>query len=282
MNSRKANWSLLFVSLVWGGGFIAASAALDTFSPFMTMAVRFGLSSVILLILYWKKVKGISRSHWKKGGLCGVFLFFAFAFQTVGLKYTTASKNAFLTAANVVIIPYLLWIIHRKKPKPIQVISSLICVSGVGMLTLEGDLSLGRGDLLSIICALFFALHMLSLEAYGKLDHIQLTFMQMSMAALLSVICTIFFEQPPAVITAKSVGSLMFLVLFSTLLAYLIQTKAQQYTKASVASLIMSCEAVFAAVLSFLILRERISPFMVIGIILIFGAIQISLKHGEA
>lgn len=282
MNSRKANWSLLFVSFVWGGGFIATSAALDTFSPFMTMAVRFGLSSVILLILYWKKVKGISRSHWKKGMLCGVFLFFAFAFQTVGLKYTTASKNAFLTAANVVIIPYLLWIIHRKKPKPIQVISSLICVSGVGLLTLEGDLSLGRGDLLSIICALFFALHMLSLEAYGKLDHIQLTFMQMSMAALLSVICTIFFEQPPAVITAKSMGSLMFLVLFSTLLAYLIQTKAQQYTKASVASLIMSCEAVFAAVLSFLILRERISPFMVIGIILIFGAIQISLKHGEA
>lgn len=154
MSKSMANLMLVVVTIIWGGGFIATSTALDTFPPFIIMMIRFLGASVFPLMISWKALKKLSREQWKHGVLTGIFLFLAFAFQTFGLMYSSPSKNAFLTATNVVFVPYLLWMFMRRKPTKKEISASLACVVGIALLTLKADaLYLTMGDMLSLICA---------------------------------------------------------------------------------------------------------------------------------
>lgn len=279
MNEKKANLCLVFVAFVWGAGFLATDAALKSFPPFMTMAIRFSLSAAILFLCCYRRIIALHKKEWKQGVFCGICLFLAFAFQTFGLQSTTPGKNAFLTAVNVVFLPYITWICTKQQPSRPQIVSSVLCIVGVGLLTLQTPVSgIRMGDGLSLLCALFFALHMFTLERYQNIDSISLTFVQFFVAGLLSIGATLRFDSHQMTITSSSLASMAFLILCSTLLAYLIQTKAQQYTKATTTSLILSNEAVFAILLSAILLKEQVSFPMMIGIGLILCAVQISIK----
>ena len=142
---------------IWGGGFIATDGALDALSPFYIMMIRFMGAAILPCILCFKKLKNLEGYIWRRGLFAGALLFLAFSFQTIGLQYTTPSKNAFLTAVNVVMVPYLLWLYMRKKPNQKEVLASIVCVIGIAFLTLKPDaVGLNIGDMLSIICAFFF------------------------------------------------------------------------------------------------------------------------------
>lgn len=275
MRKSIAYGMLVLVTIIWGGGFIATSTALDTFPPFMIMMIRFLGASILPLILSWKALRKCSREQVKSGIITGIFLFLAFAFQTFGLKYSTPSKNAFLTATNVVFVPYLLWMFMHRKPKKKELIASLSCVCGIALLTLKSDaLYLTTGDVLSLICALFFAAHIISLERYSShIDVFAMTALQMLTAGAISAFFALTLETWPLVITVDAVGSLAFLIFGSTMLAYLLQTWAQKYTTANSASLILSMEALWASVFSFLFFQETLSPQMMLGAVLIFGSI---------
>lgn len=275
MKRSYANLMLIFVTIVWGGGFIATSGALDTFSPFYIMMIRFVGAAIIPFILCFKKLKTLDRYVITRGLLCGALLFLAFSFQTFGLKYSSPSKNAFLTATNVVFVPYLLWMYVRRKPNKKEIIASVICVVGIALLTLKPDaLSLNVGDILSVICAFFFATHMIALERYSHhSDAVVMTTLQMIGAGVMSTICALIFEQPPANFEISALGNILYLIFVSTLLAYLVQTFAQRYTSANSASLILSMEALFASLFSFLILHETMSIMMIVGACLIFASV---------
>lgn len=275
MKRSYANLMLVFVTIIWGGGFIATEGALDAMSPFYIMMIRFVGAAVFPLLLCFKKLRSLDRYVWTRGLLTGVFLFLAFAFQTFGLKYSSPSKNAFLTATNVVFVPYLLWIYASRRPKKKEIIASVLCVVGIAMLTLKPDaMSLTLGDVLSLICAFFFATHMIALERYSsQCDAVVMTTLQMLGAGVLSALCALLFEQPPVSLEWNAIGNIAYLIFVSTLLAYLIQTFAQRYTSANSASLILSMEALFASLFSFLILHETMTPFMMVGACLIFVSV---------
>lgn len=275
MKKSYANVMLMFVTVIWGGGFIATSGALDSISPFYVMMIRFVGASILPLVLSFRKLRGLQREYLQQGIIAGIFLFFAFAFQTFGLQYSTPSKNAFLTATNVVFVPYLLWIFMKRRPSNKEIIASLLCIAGIAMLTLKADaMQLNLGDILSLICALFFALHIISLERYSThVDAISLTALQMLTAGILSTICAFLFEKPPAALTISALSNVGYLIFVSTLLAYLLQTYAQKFTTANSASLILSMEALFASIFSFLILHEVLSIQMIFGAVLIFSSI---------
>ena len=116
MKKSYANILLVIVTIIWGGGFIATDGALDALSPFYIMMIRFMGAAILPCILCFKKLKNLEGYIWRRGLFAGALLFLAFSFQTIGLQYTTPSKNAFLTAVNVVMVPYLLWLYMRKKP----------------------------------------------------------------------------------------------------------------------------------------------------------------------
>ena len=275
MKKSYANILLVIGTIIWGGGFIATDGALDALSPFYIMMIRFMGAAILPCILCFKKLKNLEGYIWRRGLFAGALLFLAFSFQTIGLQYTTPSKNAFLTAVNVVMVPYLLWLYMRKKPNQKEVLASIVCVIGIAFLTLKPDaVGLNIGDMLSIICAFFFATHMIVLERYSRhCDAIVMTALQMLGAGILSTICALLFETPPAQFELSAVGNLAYLIFISTLLAYLLQTFAQRFTTANSASLILSMEALFATLFSFLFLHEELTLYMIFGAALIFCSV---------
>lgn len=105
---------LLIVTIIWGGGFVASEMALETLTPFQIMAVRFVIAAVLMAAMGRKHIKSITRQEMRCGFFLGAALFGAFALQIIGLQYTTPSKNAFLTATNVVIVPFIALVIYKK------------------------------------------------------------------------------------------------------------------------------------------------------------------------
>ena len=146
--------SLLLVAVIWGTGFIASQMALDAnLSSAFIMFVRFAIAALIVGLVFHRDLKQqLKKEHWKGGFLIGTFLFFAFYVQTVALQYTTPSNNAFITAANVVMVPFLWWAVSRKKPGTKYILSSFLCLIGIGILSvnLSSGISFQIGDLLTL------------------------------------------------------------------------------------------------------------------------------------
>ncbi|GLI56961.1 transporter [Propionigenium maris DSM 9537] len=270
-----ADLALVLVAIIWGSGFTASKIALDSgFGPFYMMAFRFTIAAVIMRVALHKKLKNITRDELKAGAIVGAFLFFAFGTQTVGLIFTTPSKNAFLTGTNVVMVPFIYWAISRVKPDIYSIIAAVVCFLGIGTLSYDGSFSMGIGDTLSLICAVGFACH-ISLTGFfaKKVDVIKLAFLQMVFAAILSFGTAIFFEDLPAEFSRTGVLSIIYLGVFSTMVAFFLQTVAQKYTTASRTAIILSTEAIFGTLFSVILLSEQLTVNMIIGGCAIFAAI---------
>ena len=273
-NSLYADLSLLLVALIWGSGFVASKNALISMPPHYINSIRFALPFILLCIVFWKKVRVINLQDLKSGGIIGIFLFVAFAAQTVGLQYTTASKQAFLTGVNVVIVPFLYWVIKNKKPDRYNLVATFLCLIGIGFLTLQESFLINFGDGLTLLCALFFACHIVSIGVFAENhDPIILTIIQFGVAALFSTICALSFETIPKSITAQSIFPILYLAVFSTLVAFVIQNVAQKYTTPTHAAIILSLESVFGSILSVIILGDLFTFKMIIGCTIVFAAI---------
>ncbi|WP_318011088.1 DMT family transporter [Clostridium sp. FP2] len=272
--SILADMSLLLVAIVWGGGFIAVKGALDSVTPFYIMAMRFGISAIIMLLVFRKKIKHITKNQLAVGTLVGLLLFLGFAAQTIGMKYTTAGKNAFLTGTNVVIVPFLYWIISKRKPDSYSLASAFLCFIGIGMLTLDGGIHIGLGDGLTLICAVFFAAHIVSVGFFTqKVGAITLVIIQLGSAAVFSLIAALIYEKVPAQMNSDTIFAIGYLAIFSTMFAFIIQNVAQKYTSSTHAAIILCLESVFGSILSVIMLNEVFTSKMVIGCITIFLAI---------
>lgn len=269
-----ADLSLLLVALAWGGGFVVLKDALDSITPFYIMAIRFAMATIIMLLFFIKKLKNITRIDMKAGVIIGFLLFLAFSTQTVGLKYTEAGKQAFLTGTNVVIVPFLAWLVHKKRPDGYTIASTFLALIGIALLTLQGSFIMNKGDLLTLICAVFFAAHIVAVGYYAKnMDPYLLALLQMAVAAVIFMIFAILFEPVPKAFNRQMYGAVIYLVLFPTLMAFLIQNVAQKLTTSTHAALILCLEAVFGTILAAIFLKEVFTIQMVIGCILIFCAI---------
>lgn len=277
MKNKKADLSLALVAIIWGTGFVASKVALDAnLAPFQIMTYRFFISSVAMVILFWKEFKKIKLPVLKAGSLIGFFLFIAFAFQTIGLQYTTPSKNAFITATNVVIVPFLYWILAKKRPDKYSLLGALLTVIGISFLTLDGSVTINSGDLLTLICALGFAMHITAISYYAeKYSPIQLTTIQMIVAFLFSVVAQLMTKNM-APITKSGGLAILYLGIISTTIAFLIQNIAQKYTSATKTAIILSTEAVFGTLASVILLGEKLSLKMFMGCGIIFLAIIIT------
>ncbi len=269
-----ADLSLLIVAFVWGGGFVAVKDALNTMTPMLLMAFRFTIAAAILYVFFRKKIGKITKNDLKGGGFVGMALFLGFAFQTFGLQYTTASKQGFLTAIYVVLVPLLYWIFYRKAPARKVFVASFLAIMGIGLISLNGGLSINLGDGLTLICAIFFALHILSIEYFSKdMNGFKLAFLQMAVAAVLCIISALFTEPIRFALSQREWTAVLYLAVFSTFACFTLQTIAQRYTSSSHASLIMSLESVFAALLGVLLLGEVMTTKIIFGSAMVFAAI---------
>lgn len=277
MKKYLAIAGLIAVTVIWGGGFVASDMALKSLRPFQIMAIRFLLATVLMGAASIRELKGIDFKEIRAGILMGCALFVGFAFQIVGLQYTTPSKNAFLTALNVVMVPFIAFLILKKKISRKSIAGAIMAIFGVGLLSLEKDLSLGIGDALTLVCAVGFAFQIFfTSEFVKKYRAVVLNFVQMLTAVILSVISLYLFGETEFHVTTQGWLSVLYLGVISTALCYLLQTASQKYVDETKAAIILSMESVFGTIFSILILHEQVTLRMICGCVIILAAVIVS------
>ncbi len=270
---------LFVVTIIWGYAFVVVKSSLDAVPPVYMLAFRFTIASVGLLIIFRKKLKLIDKGYILSGALIGAVLFLAYLVQTIGIRYTTAGKNAFLTTTYVIIVPFLYWAAYKKNPGKYAVIAAFMAITGIGLLSLKNNFTINLGDTLSLLSGLGYAVHIFFVgKITQKRDPVLLTVLQLSAAAVFSWITAPLIDGsfPVTVFEKSAIISMLYLGLFSTMAALLLQNVCQKYTSPSTAALIMSLESVFGVLFSVLILSEELSFKMICGCSLIFAAIILS------
>lgn len=269
-----ADLSLFLVALLWGGGFIVTKNTLDYLHPIYFMFIRFSVASLLLGILLFPRIRKASKKAFKVGILIGVFLFLGFLAQTVGLQYTTVSKQAFITASNVVMVPFIYWIMSKKRPDAYDVFAAILCFIGIGIMSLDKSFSVGLGDGLSFLCAIFFGFHIAFVGKYTKeYDPLVLAFVQILVCAILSFISMFVFKVEFTPLSFKIGKSIGYMVVGSTVLAFGIQNVAQKYTTPTHAAIILSLESVLGSLLSVIFLHEAFTKKLLLGSVAIFISI---------
>lgn len=277
MKKYLAIAGLIAVTIVWGGGFVASDIALDSLRPFQIMTIRFLLASVIMGAAGARELKRMEPGEIRAGILMGCALFVGFAFQIVGLQYTTPSKNAFLTALNVVMVPFIAFVILKKRIGIKSIAGAVMAIVGVGLLSLEKNLTLGLGDALTLICATGFAFQIFfTSEFVKKYRAVALNFIQMLTAVVLSAVSLVLFGETRFQVTSKGWLSVLYLGVISTALCYLLQTASQKYVDETKAAIILSMESVFGTMFSILILHEQVTVRMICGCVIILAAVIVS------
>ena len=268
---------LLTVTVIWGGGFVASDMALETLSPFQIMVIRFLIAAVLMTLLGVKQIRTISREEARCGIWLGSALFGGFALQIIALQYTTPSKNAFLTATNVVLVPFIALVIYRKKIEVRSLIGAGMALVGAGVLSLKDDFSIGLGDGLTLLCAVCFALQIfLTGEYVGRIRPAVLNFLQMTTACVLSAAGLLLSGDYTFAPSARSFLAVLYLGVVSTTITYLLQTVSQKYVDETKSAIILSMEAVFGTFFSVVLLHESVTIRMIAGSALILAAVLVS------
>ena len=277
--SKTLLWdlSLLLVAIVWGGGFVVTKNALAVITPLYFLAIRFMIAGVIMAIIFFPKLRKASWQDLKNSCIVGVFLSLGFITQTFGAHLTTPAKSSFITGLNVVLVPFIMIIFTKKFPNKKAVIMAIVAFLGLSLISVNDQLSIGAGDFLTFLCAIFYAFHIVSIGHFAnKTDAIVLATIQVLFAGVACSLLAIPFEPVPVISGIGIWSGLLYSALLSTLAAFLIQNLAQRNTPSTHAAIILCLESVFGALASVLFWHELMTTKMIIGCLMIFAAIIVN------
>lgn len=265
---------LAVVALVWGTTYAVIKDTLSIIQPFSLMMFRFGFSALILSLMYLKKFKTIKGVDLKRGIIIGIFMFLAFYFLIVSIRFTTASKFSFIVGAYVLIVPFLSWIINKTKLDRYAIVGAILATIGLAFLTMEKGAVFNLWDLVAGCCSFFFAAHMIAIEKYsGDSDPILLTIIQFITTAVLFIILTGIKEGYDFIVLPEIKWTLGYLVIISTIIPFAIQNIVQRYISSTSTALILTLQSAFGSIFAVYYLDERMTKQMIIGCLLIFIAI---------
>lgn len=275
--ARLARPALFAATVVWGASFVIMKNTLDHMGVYYLLAIRFSGAALLTALLSLFLPTAARKGDLPCGGLCGLVLFCAYVLQTEGLKTISAGKNAFLTAVDCVLVPFLVWFFLGIRPTFFHLIAALLGLGGIGFISLDSGLTVARGDLLTLGGGFFFAVHVVAISVLAKGRSIlRITSVQFAASAALALVFALCFDVPPSRITPQMAASLLYLCVFATALAFLCQSFGQRYLSPASTSLILCTEAVFSVIFSFLFAAEPLNGRILLGFALILLAILIS------
>lgn len=277
----QADLALLGVSALWGSTFVVVKRALDHASPLAFTSLRFLLAAVALGVLFRKEIRSFRTGDVLAGALLGIFLGVGFGLQTAGLLYTTPSRSAFLTSLYVVGVPLIAAALRLRGLNLTCLAGVLLALTGLWLLTGEdagGPAGgFGRGEALTVLCALCFAAHIVGVDIYARRHNVRrIAFWQVAVAGVLSVPLAILAETPRITPTFALAGAIAVTGLGCTALAIAVQNAVQARTTPTHTAIIFSSEPVFAAVTSFIVAGERLSLVATLGAALIVAGMLAS------
>ena len=290
--SIKGSILLLLAALIWGAAFIAQKVGIVEIGTFTFSATRFTISGLALLpvallrknppLTQTDEPQGKHKKTLMIGGiLCGICLAAATNAQQMGIANTSAGKAGFITALYIVFVP-ILRLFNRKKVAGAVWVSVAVAVVGFYLLSVTEGFSINQGDAIVLLSALLFSFHILVIDKYSpRADGIKISCIQSFTAAAISAVCMMIFEKPSLDAILAGWVPIAYLGLMSGAVGYTLQIIGQKYAEPASASLILSLESVFAAVMGVLFLAEGFSGQELIGCVLVFGATilsQVSFK----
>ena len=265
---------MLLAAAIWGFAFVAQREGMETMGPFLFNAARFFIGSAVLFPLVWylskkNKTPTNKETSTKKlliaGTIAGLFLFLASSFQQVGIQYTTAGKAGFITGLYIFFVP-LIGIFFGQRTGSGTWLGAFIAVIGLYLLSINDDFSIARGDLLQLICAVFFAAHILVVGYVAKrMDPLKLSLIQYVVSGVLSFFIAIAIELITWQMIVDTAIPLLYAGVMSIGVGYTLQVVAQQHAKSSHAAIILGLEGAFAVLGGWLILDENLSTRGLIG-----------------
>ncbi|WP_165171094.1 DMT family transporter [Adlercreutzia sp. ZJ242] len=272
---------IVVATVIWGFSFVVMKGAVSVLEPAWLIGVRFALTAVVLTAVFFRHLRAaLTREYLVAGGILGALNFLAFWTQTIGLAHTTPGKNAFLTATYCVIVPFVFWLIAKKRPTAFNLVAAVMCVAGVGMVSLSsGALTVEFGDFMTLVCAVFFAVHIACVSKFAQgRDVLALTVYQFWVGGICGVAIGALTEAPPnvAALSPEFLFNLFYLVIFASCVALVFQNVALAHVPPAQGSLLLSLESVFGVLFSVLLYGEQMTPRLLAGFALIFGAIVVS------
>ena len=277
----QSNLLLLLTAAIWGLAFVAQRVGMDYIGPFTFNAVRFLLGSISLIpairIFYSNESdRKIDKRVIKYGIIAGIFLFAGSSLQQVGLIYTTAAKAGFITSLYIILVPIIGIFIVQKTSKNIW-IGAVIAVIGLYLLSVKEDLTIGFGDLLQLIGAFFWAMHIILIgEFSNKVNPLRLSQLQFATCSLLAFIAALLFENIEISSIFAAYAPILYGGILSVGVAYTLQVVAQKNAKAGPAAIALSMEAVFAVIGGILFLNESLDIRGYVGCGLMLAGMLIS------
>jgi drug/metabolite transporter (DMT)-like permease len=282
--SLKAHILLVLITLIWGSNFVVIKNALADISPLFFNAVRMSLAAVVLAMVFHRELGRLTRSSLRSGLLVGVFLYVGNELQTVGLKYTTPSKSAFLTGVSVVLVPVLLALFWKRRLNRWTAVGIVLAFAVLYLLTVPASAggglnlrSMNQGDLFTLGAAVVFAFHIIFIEhATRTQGWQQITVVQVTVTALLMILTVPIVEKVHVAWSPRVLWGIGITGILSLALSFAIQAWAQQFTPATHTALIFTLEPVFAWLTSFIFLGERLGTRAGVGAACILAGLLIS------
>jgi len=272
---------LLLTATIWGSAFVAQSVGMEHVGPFTFTFSRSMIGGIVLLpciLLLGKWKKGFAtRVEWIGGICCGIALCVASNFQQVGMQYTTVGKAGFITALYVVLVP-IFGIFMKKRVSLLIWGCVAVSVAGLYLLCMPaGAFVLAFGDLLVLLCAVLFSVHILVIDHFSpKGDGVVISCIQFFVCGILSGIPMLLFENPAVGNMLDAKWSILYAGVLSSGVAYTLQVVAQKHVNPTVASLIMCLESVVAVLAGWMILGQAMSAREIWGCMLMFTAIVVA------
>lgn len=267
---------LMCTAIIWGLGFIGVQGALDAgWMPFPLLFMRGLIGGLFLLPFTLKSKWWKNKELLKIGSFTGVMYFLGFAFQTIGQQTSTVANSAFLTALNVLFVPLLLRVFFRKHLDKRVYLGAMFACVGTAVLSLTSSFTIMSGDILLICGAFFFAMQIIFAHRAARLgDAIAITVIQLSMMAICSGICMPITQQ--LTIPTSGWGSVLFVAIFSSAFAFLLQMKGQAHVSPSTATILLSQEATIGTLGSVVLLGQPLTVKIIIGGFLMIMAVFIT------
>nr|WP_090823440.1 DMT family transporter [Paenibacillus sp. yr247] len=282
MKPLKADLLILMITMCWGSSYIFMKLGLDSIEEFNLIALRFGLAFIVSAALFYKRLRRANLKTVKYSALLGFILFGVFASIMFGLKTTTTSNAGFLVSLTVIFVP-LIYVIVFKKRLEIRLLTGVcLAITGIGLLTLNGELSIQPGDFLCILAALLYAIHILVTSSAAKVtDTLNLGILQLGFTGAYGLLFSIIFETPVFPRSSDGWISVFALSIVCSAFGFILQPVAQKYTTPARTGLIFALEPVFAALFGFWFAREILPLKGYVGAALVMVGIVASEWNGN-
>ena len=272
---------LFLATLIWGTSFTVLKNSIETLPVMFVLAIRFFTSALVLFIVFYKRFLVISKRTLITGLVLGCILASAYLLQTYGLVGVSAGENAFLTSTYIILVPFMCWFFFKRRPDVFSFVAGGVCLLGIGMIAFSGGdgFSIGLGQGLTLVCAIFYALQIIVISHYGSKEDPMVTLcLELGVVGVVCLIGSLAFEvgRTEIALNGGLILSLLYMTFLCTLGAQGLQMVGQKFVDTSSSALILSLESVFGLLFSLMLGNEDLTVFSAIGFALIFIAVLVS------